>query len=159
MASIYTSIRSALEYKLQSTPNLPSIAWENVDFSATDGSSFLKPSFLPTLREPAHRGINPQMRYQGIFTVDCYSPKNEGPASVDDMIDKIINAFEATTTIHYNTSSGELLTDEEYRLLVNTGGDTSNIVNVSIRYAERNGGVAEDQFFTTRAIIGWYIYA
>ena len=70
MASIYNDIRAALENKLANTSNLPTgIAYENVSFSPTTGTSYLQTNFLPTLRRPAVRGLNPQQRYDGVFVV------------------------------------------------------------------------------------------
>jgi hypothetical protein len=75
MASIYNDIRAALENKLANTSNLPAgIAYENVSFSPTTGTSYLQTNFLPTLRRPAVRGLNPQQRYDGVFVVTAYTP-------------------------------------------------------------------------------------
>ena len=99
MASIYDDIRAALETNLASVTDVPSIGWENVQFSPTTGSSYLKPRLLPTRREPAVRGTNPQMFYQGIYRVECYVPEDQGPAAGDELADKIIDAFEAATDV------------------------------------------------------------
>ena len=64
MASIYDDIRAALETKLNSVSGVPSISWENLQFSPTTGQPYVKPRLLPTRREPAVRGLNPQMYYQ-----------------------------------------------------------------------------------------------
>ena len=134
MASIYDNIRAALEVKLSGISGLPEVAWENLTYSPTTGTSFVKPSLVPTVREPAVRGLNPQIYYQGIFRVDCFVPEGLGPAAADDLADKIIDAFEATTDV--------------------TNGST----NVSIRYAEREQGMPDGSFFMVPVNIGWYIY-
>lgn len=135
MASIYDDIRSTLEVTLNSISGLPDVAWENVSYSPTTGQSYVKPVLLPTRREPAVRGLNPQMYYQGIYRVECFVPTGAGPAAADDLADKIIDAFEATTDV--------------------VNGSTI----VSIRYAERDMGVAEDTFYSVGVDIGWYIYS
>jgi len=134
MASIYDDIRVALEVKLSNVSGLPEVAWENLTYSPTTGTSFVKPRLVPTVREPAVRGLNPQIYYQGIFRVDCFVPEGLGPAAADDLADKIIDAFEATTDV--------------------TNGST----NVSIRYAEREQGMPDGSFFMVPVNIGWYIY-
>ena len=134
MASIYDDIRSALEVKLSAVDGLPSVAWENLTFSPTTGESYVKPRLIPTVREPAVRGLNPQIYYQGIFRVDCFVPEGLGPAAGDDLADKIIDAFEATTDV--------------------TNGSTT----VSIRYAEREQGMQDGAHFMIPVNIGWYIY-
>lgn len=134
MASIYPEIRSALEVKLASISGIPDIAWENAEYSPTTGTSYVKPRLVPTVREPAVRGTNPQMYYQGVFRVECFVPEDGGPNAADELADKIIDAFEATTDVAY-------------------GGTT-----VSIRYAERDLGVLDGAFYTVPVMIGWYIY-
>jgi hypothetical protein len=135
MASIYDDIRAALEVKLGSITDVPSIGWENLQFSPTTGQPYLKPRLIPTRREPAVRGINPQMYYQGIFRIECYVPEGVGPAAGDDLADKIMEAFEATTDV---SQAGTI---------------------VSIRYAEREQAEIDGPFYMIPVNIGWYIYA
>lgn len=135
MASIYDEIRVALETKLSTITGIPSIAWENVSFTPTTGQPYVKPRLIPTVREPAVRGLNPQIYYQGLFRVDCFVPEGLGPAAADDLADKIIDAFEATTDL--------------------TNGSTI----VSIRYAEREQGMVDGAHFQIPVNISWYIYA
>ena len=132
MASIYDDIRAALEVKLSGISGLPEVAWENLTYSPTTGTSFVKPRLVPTVREPAVRGLNPQMYYQGLFRVDCFVPEGLGPAAADDLADKIIDAFEATTDV--------------------TNGSTI----ISIRYAEREQGMPDGAFFMVPVNCGWY---
>ena len=134
MASIYDDIRAALETTLSSVTDVPSVGWENVQFSPTTGQRYVKPRLIPTRREPAVRGTNPQMFYQGIFRVECYVPEDNGPSAGDELADKIIDAFEATTDVSY---SGTI---------------------VSIRYAEREMAEIDGPFYMIPVNIGWYIY-
>lgn len=134
MASVYDDIRAALETSLSSVTDVPSVGWENVQFSPTTGQPYVKPRLIPTRREPAVRGTNPQMFYQGIFRVECYVPEDNGPSAGDELADKIIDAFEATTDVSY---SGTI---------------------VSIRYAEREMAEIDGPFYMIPVNIGWYIY-
>jgi len=135
MASIYSEIRAALEVKLNSIADVPYIVWENVEYSPSTGVPYIKPRLVPTTREPAVRGTNPQMYYQGLFRIDCYVPQDLGPNAADDLADKLIDAFEATTD-------------------VSNGGTI-----VSIRYAERDFGSIDGTFYTVPVNIGWYHYS
>ena len=134
MASIYDDIRSAFEVKLSSVTDVPSIGWENVQFSPTTDQPYLKPRLIPTRREPAVRGVNPQMYYQGIFRIECYTPEGVGPSAGDDLADKIMETFDATTDV----------------------GQAGTIV--SIRYAEREMAEIDGPFYMIPVNIGWYIY-
>lgn len=134
MASIYDDIRTSLETELSNVSGIPDIAWENVAYQPSTGTSFVQPQLLPTLREPAHKGVNPQMYYQGIFRVTCNVPDNAGPGAADDLADSIIEAFDGATDI-------------------SNGGTT-----VSIRYAEREQGTSNSPWYSVPVNIGWYIY-
>ena len=139
MASIQNDIRAALESKLSTTSGLPAIAYENVAFEPTTGTSFLKVQYLPTVTRPAVRGLNPQLRYQGVFSVTVFAPEGKGPATADDYANKVIDAFAATTDISF------------------TNGDAETII-VSIDYAERQQGMIDSPWYFVPIDIGWYIY-
>jgi hypothetical protein len=161
MASIYDSIRAALETTLNSVTAVPSIGWENVQFRPTTGQPYLKPRLIPTLREPAVRGINPQMLYQGIFRIECYVPEGSGPSAGDDLADKIMGALEATSSIYYNNVTNALLTQSEAFILLESGARVllDEVTHVSIRYAEREMAEIDGPFYMIPVNIGWYIYA
>ena len=135
MSSINDKIRSILEVRLASISGVPEIAWENVEYSPTTGQSFLRPTFVPTLRRPAVRGINPSMRYQGIFTISCVVPEGNGPGAADALADLIIENFEATTDL------------------------TDGSRYVTIDYAERQQGNLQSPWYSVPVDIGWYCYA
>jgi len=135
MASIYEEIRATFEVTLNSVVGIPSVAWENVSFTPTTNSPYIRVRMVPTVREPAVRGLNPQMYYQGYFLVECCVPEGNGPATGDDLADLIIDAFEATTDL---TNAGTTL---------------------SIRYAERDLGTQQGSHYCIPVRIGWYIYS
>ena len=139
MASIQNDIRAALESHLAATSGLPDIAYENVAFEPVTGTSFLTVQYLPTVTRPAVRGLNPQLRYQGVFSVTVFAPEGQGPATADDYANKVIDAFAATTDISF------------------TNGDAETII-VSIDYAERQQGMIDSPWYFVPINIGWYIY-
>ena len=139
MASIYRDIRAALETKLAAVSGIPAISHENVSFDRTNGTSYVETFFVPQSRRPAVRGLNPQQRYGGVFTVVCYAAEGNGPGAADEIADKVLNAFEATTDVSY------------------TNSDTETIL-VSIDYAEREGGGLDTPFNYVPVNIGFYIY-
>lgn len=160
MASVYDDIRSAFEVTLSNVTDVPSIAWENFSFTPVTGQSYVKPRLLPTRREPAVRGLNPQMYYQGVFRVECNVPEGSGPRAGDILSNKIIDAFEATTSIYYDNVNDALLTEDEAFIVLESGGRTllDNVTHVSIRYAERELGEIDGAFYMIPVNIGWYCY-
>lgn len=140
MASIYNDIRAALETHLSNVSGIPSVAYENVSFEPQTGTSFLQVMFLPTERRPAVRGLNPQQRYQGVFSILVHTPEGKGPKEADDYANTLLEAFEATTDISFTNSDLET-------------------INVSLDYAERQQGILDSPWYYVRADIGWYVYA
>ena len=139
MASIHNDIRAALETHISTTANLPTIAYENVAFEPTTGTSFVKVQYLPTITQPAVRGLNPQLRYQGVFAVTVFTPEGNGPSTADDYVNKVINAFQATTDISFTNAQSET-------------------IKLSIDYAERQQGLIDSPWYYVPINIGWYIY-
>lgn len=134
MTTPYKTIRAALETKLASITGIPEISWENRQYSPTTGTPFVRVSFIPTVSEPAVRGLSPQMYYQGMLTVDCCVPEGFGPAEADDLADLILNAFPATSDVTY----GDFV--------------------LPIRYSERGQGLQNGVFYMVPVTIGWYLY-
>tara|TARA_R100001086_G_C11828917_1_gene256139 strand:- start:182 stop:589 length:408 start_codon:yes stop_codon:yes gene_type:complete len=134
MASIYDDIRKTLEVTLNSISGLPQVIWENTNVNPTTGTTFIRPTVIPVTREPAHRGLNPQMYYTGLFRLDCFVDEGNGPAEADTIANTLIEAFEATTDITYDS------------------------VIVSIRNAERQQGIKDGAWYIVPVLISWYIY-
>ena len=139
MASIHNDIRAALETHISTTANLPTIAYENVAFEPTTGTSFIRVQYLPTVTRPAVRGLNPQLRYQGVFAVTVFTPEGNGPSTADDYVNKVINAFQATTDISFTNAQSET-------------------IKLSIDYAERQQGLIDSPWYYVPINIAWYIY-
>ena len=160
MADINRDIRAALETHLSNTPDLPDIAYENVPYEPTTGQSFLRVSYMPTLRRPAVRGLNPQQEYRGILAINVYAPEGVGPSSCEAIVEKLLNSFEATTDIFYDNVNDLLLTESEGKLLLESGDQIliDSVTRVSIDYAERDIGFTDAPWYLIPVNIGWYIY-
>ena len=134
MANIQREIRSILETQLAAVNDVPQIAYENVPYSPTTGTSYIEVNFVPTSRRPAVRGLNPQQRYEGIFIINCYAPEGKGPAAAETIAENVMTAFEATTSL------------------------TTNNITVSIDYSEVRQGYLYSPWFVVPVSIGWYAY-
>jgi hypothetical protein len=137
--SIYKDIRAALEGRLASTPNLPAIAWENVPYSSTTGTPFVKPLFQPTLRRQSAMATVPPHYYQGIFTILCYYPEGTGPGDSQETVDNLVNRFESTTDISY------------------TNPDLETLI-VSIRGVQQESSYISSPWYVTPITVSWFIY-
>jgi len=134
MANIQKEIRAALETQLSMVASLPEVAYQNVPYNPTTGTSYIEVTYLPTSRRPAVRGLNPQQRYEGVFAINCYAPEGNGPSAAETIAENVANAFEATTSI------------------------TTNNVTVSIDYSEVIQGFLDSPWFVVPVNIGWYAY-
>ena len=132
--SIHDSIRAALETKLSNMAGVPPIAYENVKFEPTTGTTYLSCYLVPATRRPAVRGLNPQQYYAGIFVVTVHCPENQGPNTADTLVDSILNEFDATTDI---SDAGIIL---------------------SIRHSERRPGFNDSPWYIVPVEISYYIY-
>lgn len=160
MASIHKDIRAALESHLNNTANLPTIAFENVAFTPVVGTSFIKSQYVPTSTKPAVRGLNPQLRYQGIYSVTVFAPEGAGPNEAEGYINTIIESFAATSSIYWDIPNNALLTEDDAFITLEGGGRIllDNVINVSIDYSERQQGMIDSPWYFTPINIGWYIY-
>ena len=93
---------------------------------------------MPTVRRPAVRGRNPQQEYRGLLALNVYAPEGSGPAVCEDIVEKLLEGFEATTDITYN--------------------DGSDDYAVCIDYAERSIGITDAPWYLIPVNIGWFIY-
>jgi hypothetical protein len=138
MADINRKIRAALETHLSTISGLPDIAYENVPYEPTTGQSFIRVAYMPTLRRPAVRGLNPQLEYRGLLALNVYAPEGSGPAVCEDIVEKLLEGFGATTDITYN--------------------DGSDDYAVCIDYAERSIGITDAPWYLIPVNIGWFIF-
>ena len=138
MSDINRKIRAALETHLSTISGLPDIAYENVPYEPTTGQSFIRVAYMPTVRRPAVRGRNPQQEYRGLLALNVYAPEGSGPAVCEDIVEKLLEGFEATTDITYN--------------------DGSDDYAVCIDYAERSIGITDAPWYLIPVNIGWVIY-
>ena len=132
--SIYDNIRAALETKLSNVAGIPPIAYENVKFEPTTGTTYVSCRMAPAIRRPAVQGTNPQQLYTGSFLVMVNTPENIGPNAADTLVNTIIDDFDATTDI---SDAGIIL---------------------SIRNAERRPGYNRSPWYVVPIDIQWYIY-
>lgn len=135
--SIYNDIRAALETHLANTPSIPSIAPQNVIYEPVNGQPFVKTTLVPTIRRPAVRGLNPQLRYDGLFSILICTSQGDGSGAGYDLADMLLDRFAPTTDISYS-------------------GD--NEIILSIDYSEVGTSYLDPPFYCTPITVAWYLY-
>lgn len=132
--TIINDIRACLDNHLAGTIGLPTVANQNVAYEPTTGTSYIKVNMVPTSRRPATRGLNPQQRYDGLYTLLICTPENMGSGAGYDLADLLLERFNATTDISYN-------------------GFT-----VSVDFSEVRTSFLDSPFYCTPVVVTWYIY-
>ena len=132
--TIINDIRACLDTHLTNTVGIPTIARQNVPFEPTTGTSFVKADMIPTSRRPAVRGLNPQQRYDGLYSILICTPEGLGPGAGYDIADLLLARFNATTDI----SNAGLI--------------------ISVDYSEVRTSFLDSPFYCTPVTIAWYVY-
>lgn len=133
--TIINDIRACLDTHLSGTVGIPTIARQNVPFEPTTGTSYVKAEMVPTSRRPAVRGLNPQQRYDGLYSLLICTPEGLGPGAGYDIADLLLDRFNATTDIS------------------NAG------LTISVDYSEVRTSFLDSPFYCTPITVAWYCYA
>lgn len=139
MADEYRDIRRALEERLatvQDSNGDPKIAYENVKFSPKGEDSWLRTRLNYTTSRPASVGADSQIRYDGIFFIDCFVKANKGTLAADNLAQQVLDLFPYSTLL------------------------TENSKEVRIRYSERSAGIQEndDPYYFVPVSVIFYSY-
>lgn len=165
--TIINDIRACLDTHLSGTVGIPTIARQNVPFEPTTGTSYVKADLIPTSRRPAVRGLNPQQRYDGLYSILICTPEGRGPGAGYDIADLLLARFEATTDVVYTNAVGKLLQEDNDKLLkedgdallLEDGNLLSSSVIVSIDYSEVRTSFLDSPFYCTPVTVAWYTYS
>ena len=97
--SIVNKIRAALENHLISTVGIPPVYPSNLAFDADPNTNFIKSTFVVTRVDAANRGLNPQLRYSGFFTMLVCTPEGNGLGGGMSIAETVLDRFAPTTDI------------------------------------------------------------
>lgn len=113
---IFTNIEAALNTKLSTLSNIPSVEWPNTEYKPVIGTVFLRPTIMPSSGNPAT--LSGSYLHKGLYQVDVFCPLNIGIATLTQWLDAIQILFTATKVL-------------------TAGSDTIFIQDVSIGKTER----------------------
>lgn len=132
--TIINDIRACLDSHLTGTSGIPTIARQNIPFEPTTGTSYVKADMIPTSRRAAVRGLNPQKRYDGIYSILVCTPEGLGSGAGYDIADLLLDRFNVATDISFNG------------------------LIISIDYSEVRTSFLDSPFYCTPVTIAWYVY-
>ncbi len=100
--SILNKIRGALETHLNTVVGVPTVYFQNIHADPDVNSTYIKFSFLPTDIQPATRGLNPQLRYDGFISLLICTPEGNGTGDSLELAQLLQDRFAATTDIAFD---------------------------------------------------------
>jgi hypothetical protein len=109
MSAAETPIRAALVTYLQTLASLPPVAWENVPYTPTIGTMFIRPVLLPAETFQAEIGTLGQNEHTGIYQISIFSPIGIGTLTAYTLRDALINHFKRGTTLVYSGVTTKIL--------------------------------------------------
>lgn len=102
--SAFNDISIALNQRLQAyaTANNKQVAYENMGFTPTTGTLFLRPTVLPVDTIQSGLGTKGQELHDGIFQVDVFAPVDQSKAVALAEADAVANYFARGLVLTYN---------------------------------------------------------
>lgn len=102
--STFNNIQNALNNRLSSVTNLPTVAWPNNAFAPVQATSYVRPTFLP-----ARGDLNTlagQGRHIGLYQVDVFVQLKKGTSPLLLIADSIRDHFNAQKSL---TSGSDII--------------------------------------------------
>lgn len=127
----YSAIYSALDAHVQGITGLPALQLENTSNIAKTGTPFSRLTILPARATQLTVGVDGRDQVSGLAQLDLFYPLNAGTATVNAMVDTVLDSFPRGLTL--------------------TSGDTQ----VHIQVVWREAGRRLDQFYNVPVVIQW----
>ena len=130
MSTYFLDISAALDSNLATfaAANGVSVAYENIEFTPTVGTLYIRPTNLPANTLPLGISFNSALNHLGIYQIDVIAPVDKGKGAAVSMADLIVSAY----------PRGDL---------------TYNGVKVRIKSASRNTGTRDGAYYIVSVII------
>lgn len=133
--SVTNKLRACLDNHLNTASGIPPIAFSDAGYFQKEGVSYLSVDFRVTSRRRSAMGNGVLRRYNGLYSINVYTPENKGPGEGLSVADTLIALFD---TDGYITFDGE---------------------SVSIEYAETSASYNDSPFRITPVNIAWYSHS
>lgn len=101
MSDPIVSIRAAFVTRLLLFPSLPPVAWENVAYTPTIGTTYIAPYLLPGEPIQVEIGTAGANRYTGVFQISIFAPTGSGIAAINTLAGALCDYFKRGTTVSY----------------------------------------------------------
>jgi hypothetical protein len=99
---VYTDIEAALNSRLNSLASHPPIAWPNVRYNPSEGTTYLRPTVLPA--QSGEATLDGHTIERGIYQIDIYVPLEKGISTITTWMDNIRSHFPIGTNLTAGSS-------------------------------------------------------
>lgn len=100
---IFTNIETALHTRLATLSASPPVAWPNVAYIPVEGTSFIRPSLLPS--STALECLSGAEEHKGIYQVDVFVPLEKGVSALNTLLDGIESIFSSNKTLTVSSTN------------------------------------------------------
>lgn len=111
--------------------SLPAVAWQNTDYQPVIGTSFLRPTLLPSETVGSSIGATGTDNNSGIYQIDVFTEASRGRGASNILEDLIADHFKANTDLTYN---GVIVNIVSASILTARNEESWYHVPVEIRY-------------------------
>lgn len=122
MSTFFTDIQGALRTRLTTLPDLPAVAWENVDFKGGANDLYFRVTGLPSETTQACLGDDGLDLHLGIFQVDVFVPDGKGrtnwPDAIADHFKRGTRLTQNETTVTITSASIEAALKDDHFYIV-----------------------------------------
>lgn len=106
MATYFNDIQAAFDNRLNTLTGGYDIAWSNIVYEPDVGTTYLRPSFLPTDTVQVGLGSSGLDDTRGVYQIDVVYPAGNGRTTVTD---SVADHFKRGTTLSYNGTNVRII--------------------------------------------------
>lgn len=101
--SAFRDVHIALDRRLSEKNETLDIAWENIKYTPTKGTAYIRPTVLMS---PSNLlDLNKTQYYNGIYQIDIFYPAGEGSGNALEKADELTEHFKEQTEIDSNSTT------------------------------------------------------
>jgi hypothetical protein len=157
---IYEQITKALETHLAGMSGIPAIARQNVIYSPTTDTAFVRSENIPTLRRRRTLGPTPWQRYEGLYRITVCTKEGVGVGENFTLVDQLLTQFDSSTDLYWDNDTDTLYKEDSYELLLESGDPIvlSRLLYLTVDYSEAATPFTDSPHFCTPINVHYYCY-
>ena len=98
----HRKISAALSSRLNTLTDAPPIAFENVEFTPVDGTTWLRESYLPANSATVGLGPGGSTDFVGVYQISIYIPLDDSKFEAHELVDSITTHFARGTGLDFD---------------------------------------------------------